>query len=98
MVKAFNDHMRWWQNTFPLDVEYRRKYHIPFGSKEHLRTTQIDILFDMCESVLFMDIIDEWEIEAKKEKLVEQGIWLNLKEQSTNGDSMEDMLFDEIPI
>ena len=49
-----------WNNRFPFDRIYRKKYNIPFGCEEHLNVSQIDIYLDIAEdrmiNNLFVDM------------------------------------------
>lgn len=42
-----------WNNRFPLDSWWRRKYNIPFGSKEHFETDLFKMRFDYEEERMF---------------------------------------------
>ena len=42
-----------WNVRFKRDREYRKKYNIPFGSREHLESNQIDMYLDLLEDKLF---------------------------------------------
>lgn len=42
-----------WNIKFRYDRLWRQKYSIPFGSKEHLEMSQIDIFLDILEDKLF---------------------------------------------
>lgn len=54
-----------WNNKFPKDRLYRKKYNIAFGSPEHRITNQIDILLDLKEDILF-DKFSKQYIEEKE--------------------------------
>lgn len=38
-----------WNNQYPYDYLWRKKYNIPFGSEQHLKTSHVDMCFDMIE-------------------------------------------------
>lgn len=42
----------YWNNKFPKDRLFRKKYNIPFGSPEHRRINQIDVFLDIREDQL----------------------------------------------
>lgn len=56
-----------WNNMFPLDNWFRRKYNIPFNSKEHRESNQIDILFEYIEYIEYKKIMKN-PIKSKKEE------------------------------
>lgn len=56
-----------WNVRFRLDRRWRKKYNIPFGSKEHLESNQIDIFLDLREDELF-DKLKEDYVESIKNK------------------------------
>ena len=41
-----------WSSRFRYDRLWRKKYNIPFGSKQHLEANQIDIYLDILEDKL----------------------------------------------
>lgn len=55
-----------WNLRFKYDRKWRKKYNIPFGSKEHLESNQIDIYFDLLEDNLFHKLQKEY-IELMKD-------------------------------
>lgn len=38
-----------WNNRFPLDRRFRKKYNISFNSEEHRKTNQVDMFLDLLE-------------------------------------------------
>lgn len=59
-----------WESCFPLDSWWRKKYKIPFGSKNHLEISQIDIYFDWLSDQIHKEFISEIDfLNDKKEKL-----------------------------
>lgn len=38
-----------WNNKYPHDYVWRKKHKIPFGSKEHLEVSHVDMVFDLIE-------------------------------------------------
>lgn len=55
-----------WNNIFPLDRQFREKYSIPFNSKQHQKTCQIDIFFDMMESKMISNQQSQYVDRYKK--------------------------------
>ena len=41
-----------WNNKFPSDRKFRKKYNISFNSEAHRKTNQIDIFLDLLEDSL----------------------------------------------
>jgi hypothetical protein len=56
-----------WNNKFPLDRWYRRKYDIPFNSKEHRDISLLDILIDYQEDFIFRTMPEDLR-QRKKDK------------------------------
>ncbi len=59
MSDKLRDFIVTWNNNFPLDRVYRRKYNIPFNSQQHKNLCQIDVLLDLLEDDLFKDYYQE---------------------------------------
>ena len=65
-----------WNNTFPCDRHYRKKYNIPYNSVQHREISQIDIFLDIYEDKIFKKHIEktiktkELELEYSKGKLL----------------------------
>jgi len=58
-----------WNYRYPLDFWWRKKYSIPFGSKEHLDAKQFDIIVEFFENKMMNessekndDISDDFNI------------------------------------
>jgi hypothetical protein len=81
-------------NLFPLDRWYRKKYNIAFGSPQHRAISQIDIYMEWLEDFIFEE--HEQEIKEKREraKLYAQGEWITQRID----EEIEDDLFDKIKI
>ena len=63
-----------WNSLFPFDRYYREKYKVPFNSKEHRETCQIDIFFDIYEDKFIADYFVNLEKEKKQKEEYERGI------------------------
>lgn len=48
-----------WNNKYPYDYLWRKKYNIPFGSEQHLKTSHVDMCFDMIEEDYIRNKIKE---------------------------------------
>lgn len=55
-----------WNNQYPLDYYWRKKYNIPFGSEEHKNITFLEQTIDYEEDVM----IKEYEKSLKKDDQV----------------------------
>lgn len=85
-----------WNNKFPKDREFRKKYQIPFGSKQHREINQIDVFFDVLEDKIYKKHIELYQVEKKSlEDYSKTGIWLKEAELGTKE---FDNLFDKIEI
>lgn len=82
-----------WNNTFPLDREYRKKHQIGFNSTKHREVNQIDIYLEWIEDKVW-DEFHETSLErAKKEELYKKGEWISKNEKQ---EQMSDEDFDKI--
>jgi len=86
-----------WNNQFPLDRVYRKKYNIAFGSEAHRQLSQIDIYFDWLEDQLYAEYTENLKIDEEKRKKYEKGEWLSAREYKITEDEVLD-LFDNIDI
>lgn len=50
-----------WNNRFPFDSIYRKKYNIAFNSQAHRSLSQIDIYFDIIEDKLFSQYYEKYK-------------------------------------
>lgn len=46
-----------WNIQYPFDYIWRKKYNIPFGSKQHLEHCHIDMMFDLYEDKVMQGIM-----------------------------------------
>lgn len=85
-----------WNNRFPKDRAYRKKYKIAFGSPEHRALNQIDVYLDVLEDEIYDKYINQYikEQEAIKE-YKEKGIWLK---ESELGEKKFTELFDSLDV
>ena len=86
-----------WNNMYPLDRAYRKRYNIGFGSPEHRQLCQIDIFMEFEEDKLYAEAIEKAEIEIKNEKDVKKGKWIGTEEASIDDVKSLD-LFEQIDI
>ena len=58
-------------NSFPLDLWWRRKYKIPFGSQAHREMNFIDMSIEYQEELFFKELIEEDKLnEEEKENRI----------------------------
>lgn len=50
-----------WNNKYPFDYIWRRKYNIPFGSDKHLSMTLFDMIVDLEEQRMYTQLINKKE-------------------------------------
>lgn len=84
-----------WNITFPLDRWWRKKYNVPFGSRQHLEMSPIDILFEFCEEQYIQRIYEQGELEQEKERRLLEGEWIS-ESNSPEQEKEDDELFDSI--
>lgn len=85
-----------WNIQYRYDRRWRKKYNIPFGSKEHLEASQIDIYFDIKEDILFEKLEKEY-LESKKDKQEYEKTGKFLKERKLSQKD-EDALYKKIKL
>lgn len=65
-----------WNNLYPLDRWYRRKYNIGFGTAAHRELCQINILLEYIEEMLFKESEQLHLNGIKNEKEWKDGTWI----------------------
>jgi hypothetical protein len=81
-MSSVRDFLLRWNNNFPFDRTFRKKYNIAFNSKEHRDTNQIDILFDICEDSLMMELVrEEKRLRKRYEEYKRTGNFLEEREE-----------------
>jgi hypothetical protein len=68
-----------WNNTFPCDRYYRKKYNIPYNSIQHREISQIDVFFDVYEDKIFKQHSKKVAEAKEIEKEYSRGNLLNSK-------------------
>lgn len=66
VVHLIRDEIILWNHKYPIDLFWRRKYKVAFGSKEHLDMTFLDMRIDFEEEIMIMD-------QDRKAKRIESG-------------------------
>lgn len=69
-----------WNNQYPFDYIWRKKYKIAFNSPQHREMNLIDIKLDLLEEQLIQESLNIMEERKEnKENYLITGIWLNKK-------------------
>lgn len=83
-----------WEDLFPLDSWWRKKYKVAFGSKQHLEITQLAIYYDWLSDQINREFFEEMKlIDDKKEKLV-----LSILTDRSPQKEMTDREFDDLDL
>ncbi len=82
-------------NTFPLDKEYRKKYNIPFNSTSHRQVCQIDVYMEWLENELYREYEHEIKNAVERKEKYDNGEWLSANETAAKS---ENKAFDSIDI
>jgi hypothetical protein len=87
-----------WNNFFPYDRIYRKKFNIKFCSKEHKELSYIDIILELLEDSLFeKHIIEKAEKLRKQNEYESTGKWINNFNKIDSEKDKND-LFDKLDI
>jgi len=87
MVKKLKSDIIHWNNRFPLDRRWRKKYNIPYLSEEHRKSTFFSQLFEYLEDIIFerhfraLENVEELEVE-NEEYVPMSGNWWKGKQAS----------------
>jgi len=86
-----------WNNAFPCDRWYRKKYNIGFNTPKHRALCQIDIMLEFLEDELVRDSKKQIEAIEKRREELKQGKWLSdLGDYLTPEENQE--IFDNIDL
>ncbi|SEW37434.1 hypothetical protein [Chitinophaga arvensicola] len=77
-----------WNNLYPLDRWYRRKYNIGFGTAAHRELCQINILLEYMEEVLFRESEALHLNGIENEKELKDGIWIKERINTAEEDEL----------
>lgn len=61
LVDAYKKFLIDWNNRFPLDRKFRKKYNIAFNSESHRNLNQVDI---------FLDLLEDSMVEKQRENYI----------------------------
>lgn len=85
-----------WNNRFPLDYWYRKKYNLRFNSPEHRNVSFIDMHFDFLEErMMDQQIKDAEKQQQKLKEFKETGLFIQPEEVP---DKESEELFNDIEI
>lgn len=76
-----------WNNSYPLDYLWRKKYGVAFGSQEHRQMSFIDMMFDLEEEVMMNNLFkkrNENFVEKKPENYISDDEFDNLDIEQFN--------------
>ncbi len=65
-----------WNNDFPIDYIWRKKYNIAFRSKEHLDISHLNMFLDLREEKLFKMAVRHKAEQQDREENEELGLAL----------------------
>jgi len=87
-----------WNNLYPVDYVFRKKYKIPFNSTEHRSMSLLDMRIDLEEDLMYGELDDKKE--EKKRYVPATGNFLkkNKKSYVKMTEEEADELFDLIKI
>lgn len=49
-----------WNAKYPFDYLWRKKYNVPFGSKQHLETSHVNMMIDLYEEANMRKLMDKF--------------------------------------
>lgn len=86
-----------WNNAYPLDRPFRKKYGIAYNSAEHRNVNQIDVFMEWVEDRLYNQLEKDIIHHDKEKKDLEKGKWLKDRGDKITPDE-EIELFDKIQL
>lgn len=92
-----------WNNLYPLDRWWRKKYGVSFNSKQHREVSYIDIYYEWLEDHMFEEFVNkEGEDLEKTNSYNTTGKWLQPLSDAEDQKSQQEKrlidLFDQINI
>lgn len=63
-----------WNNTYPVDFLWRKKYGVAFGSPEHRQMSFLDMLFDLEEDKMMKEIYDRNNKDNDESEDISKGL------------------------
>ena len=98
MNQPIKEMMIKWNNRFPLDHWYRKKYNIAFNSPEHREVNQIDIYWEWLEESEFNKITLRQNLLIENKEDLNKGIYLRPQKNAEQLAESERELFDALDI
>lgn len=77
-----------WHN-FPIDYWWRRRYNVPFGSKQHREMSLIDMSIDYVERVKIESYKNHVEVDEELEKRDERVVEMSQEEIDKDFDKLD---------
>jgi hypothetical protein len=87
-----------WNNRYPLDRWFRKRYSVTFNSQEHRKSNLLDIYFEFLEESVFEKSNKNLSIQKQKEDRYKKNGWLQertVKFEEINLTDKDLSLFDE---
>ena len=87
----------YWDSNYPVDLWYRKRFGIRFGSNEHKELRLIDIRFELEEQRLIehQEKVDLFKVQQLK-KYKDTGVWIEECTQEQEEDLLD--IFDNLDI
>lgn len=101
-TRKFRNFIIEWNNKYPWDYRWRRKYGVAFGSTEHLNTSWVDMKIDLIEQELYDEAYEKRkeggvELEYEEEMLLNPNSPFKKKSPQNNMTNEEiDQMWDDI--
>lgn len=71
--RCIDDFISDWHN-FPIDYWWRRKYNVPFGSKQHREMNFIDMLIEYREEIAMVELVENYKRRKEEQENRELGL------------------------
>lgn len=84
-----------WNELYPFDYFYRKKYNIPFGSPEHRATNFILMAVDLKEHDMIQEYIEEMKTKEAGLENINNGLKMSKKEVDEEFDNLDISKFNE---
>lgn len=90
-IVQIDDFILWWNETFPIDLWWRRKYNVSFNSVAHREANFINMAIEMREEQMIQEYITQ---KKKKDEDYKEykatGVWLNRSEDKSTEEEVEE--------
>jgi len=85
-----------WNNRFPIDLWWRKKYNVAFNSEQHRKLNLIDALIEYQEEIIFKDFIKK--IEEEKKNIEEFNLTGNYLKETEMTQEQIDKVFENLDL